>query len=166
MAVIFVSVGSNIEPEHYLRRSFGELRSLFENLIASPVYQTIPVGTKTPQNDYLNAVYQAETVLEVEEVWKTLKDIEIRLGRSRTADRYAPRTIDLDLLLYDRETLWNGSKKVPHEQILSEGFVLNPLCDLAPLLTHPETGQKLTEHLKMLPEKGIRRINFLWEEDL
>ena len=119
---VFVALGSNIEPERNLREAVRLLASRCRLLAVSAVYQTQPVG-KTDQPDFLNAAALIETELGAAELkTRVLQDIERALGRVRSADKNAPRTIDLDITLFN-DTLahniaYGNLGNVSEEQII------------------------------------------------
>jgi len=153
----FLSLGSNIEPEHNLREAVHLLREHCTVLAASPVYETAPVGT-LDQANFLNAAVWIETRLTAEQLKTTvLASIEAALGRVRTSDKNAPRTIDLDIALFNLAVLDVGARHIPDPDIPKYAHVAVPLADLAPYRIHPETGQTLEEIAAGLPRDGLRR---------
>jgi 2-amino-4-hydroxy-6-hydroxymethyldihydropteridine diphosphokinase len=114
-------------------------------LAVSRVYETAPVGF-TEQANFLNAAVLVETSRGPAEL-KTdvLADVEKRLGRVRTENKNAPRTIDVDIALFNEDVLEVGARRIPDPDILAYGHVALPLADLAPDYRHPETGQTLAE---------------------
>ncbi len=139
---VLVSLGSNINPEHNLKAAVQRLASRFRLRAVSPVYETTPVG-KTDQPDFMNAAALVETDLDAAELKQALQAIEQELGRVRTDDKNAPRTIDLDISLFNDQVLEVGSRRIPDPDILRHPHIARPLADLAPQLRHPETGQTL-----------------------
>lgn len=139
---VLVSLGSNINPEHNLKAAVQRLASRFRLRAVSPVYETTPVG-KTDQPDFMNAAALVETDLDAAELKQALQAIEQELGRVRTEDKNAPRTIDLDISLFNDQALEVGSRRIPDPDILRHPHIARPLADLAPQLRHPETGQTL-----------------------
>jgi 2-amino-4-hydroxy-6-hydroxymethyldihydropteridine diphosphokinase len=122
------------------------------------------VGT-TDQACFLNAAVLIETELTpVELKAEVLRSIEDELGRQRTADKNAPRTIDLDISLYNEEVFELGNRRVPDPEILEFLHVVQPLADLAPYYRHPETGQTLLDIAQSLPGARLGRRNdcILW----
>src|SRR4029453_5425291 len=98
------------------------------------------------QPNFLNAVAQIDTELTARQLLWNLQLIEKRLGRVRT-QRWGPRTIDLDLLLYGNLVVDEPDLKVPHPELTRRSFVLVPLVELEPMLIHPESGDSLIQHL-------------------
>ena len=112
----------------------------------SPVYETDPVGGPA-QAKYLNAVWEIETGLSPSELLSELLSIETQMGRQRTVLN-APRTIDLDILLYDQKMILEPGLQIPHPRLHERWFALKPLADIAPDFMHPvlkRTIQNLLE---------------------
>ena len=148
---VLIALGSNIDRERNLPRALELLRrdARWRVLAESPIYQTPAVGGSTPQPDYFNAAVLLETDLSPEDLRRALRRIETRLGRVRTADKYAPRTIDLDIVLIrDREMILDGNP-LPDPDILDHPHLAFPLADIAPDWRFP--GADLT--LKQIAER-------------
>ena len=142
MTEVFVAIGSNVRPEEHVRQAVKLMRERFGALRLSPVYRNKAVGFDG--DDFLNLVAAFETPLGVAELAAALDDIELKCGRERGAARFAPRTLDLDLLLYGDSV--DPAARVPRKEILEYAFVLKPLMDLAAVHRHPETGMSYREH--------------------
>jgi 2-amino-4-hydroxy-6-hydroxymethyldihydropteridine diphosphokinase len=153
----FVSLGSNIQAERNLPEAVRLLVGHCHVLAASPVYESRPVGTEEQAN-FLNAAVLVETSLQPA-VFKAhvLCQIEETLGRVRTADKNAARTIDLDISLFNEEVLELGDRRIPDPEILLYPHIARPLADLAPDYVHPETAASLAEIVQGLSEEGIVR---------
>ena len=125
------------DREENVRRALDLLAEL-GSVRSSRVRETDPVGV-TDQPNFLNAVAELDTDLAARELLERLLEIERALGRERsTEQRWGPRTIDLDLLLYGDETIEEPGLSVPHPRLAERRFVLEPLCELAPELTLPD----------------------------
>lgn len=136
MPRVYVSLGSNIEPEIHLCQALAALNTNFANLLCSTIYQSAAVGFAG--NPFLNAVVAFETDYSSLALKTWLKALEEQKGRERGAQKFSARTLDLDLLLYDD---WiQAEQKLPHPDILNYQFVLQPLAELAPELKHPILG--------------------------
>lgn len=145
MSVAYVGLGSNLEhPRRQLARALRALSRLPRTRVArvSPNYVTAPVGTRGPQPDYVNAVAELKTDLAPRALLGHLLAIERRQGRKRVAGGppRAPRTLDLDLLLFGRLRLRAPGLVVPHPRMHERAFVLRPLADVAPAATIPGKG--------------------------
>jgi dihydroneopterin aldolase / 2-amino-4-hydroxy-6-hydroxymethyldihydropteridine diphosphokinase len=156
---VFITVGSNIDPVANLRAAIQRLREeqALSVIAISPVYRTAPVG-KVDQADFLNAAVLVNTTLSPEELkGGVLQPIEQALGRVRSVDKNAPRTIDLDISLYNYQIVDMGSRHIPDPDIEQHPHLAIPLADLAPYYVHPETGETLEEIAGQLPKAGIER---------
>jgi 2-amino-4-hydroxy-6-hydroxymethyldihydropteridine diphosphokinase len=137
---VFVGLGSNVGDRlGYLRAAVAALRAVdgVEVVATSSVYETDPVGPEQP--DFLNAVVELATDVAAEELLRTCKRIEADLGRV-PRDRWGPREIDLDLLVYGDRTIDSDDLVVPHAQLAARAFVLVPLEELAPAYEIPGVG--------------------------
>ncbi|RBW42809.1 2-amino-4-hydroxy-6-hydroxymethyldihydropteridine diphosphokinase [Psychromonas sp. B3M02] len=133
MAHIFIGVGSSINRRENIRLGVQALQQTFGELNLSNVYESEAVGFEG--GHFYNLVVELTSDLPIEEVIKQLKAIEIQLGRPLKAVKFAPRTLDLDLLLYD--DVIDNSLDLPRAEITLNAFVLKPLAELAPRLLHP-----------------------------
>ncbi len=154
MARVFVSVGSNVEPEENLRLACGELERRFGGLGVSSVYRNPPVGFAGA--DFLNLVAAFETERTPEQVVAELEEIHDLAGRKRGGERFGPRTLDLDLLLYDDLVTAGPALRLPRDDVLKYDFVLGPLAELAPELVHPVEGRSLAELWQAFESSGRR----------
>jgi len=151
MARVFIGLGSNLgNRERNLNAALAALREegLIRPVRVSRFLATSPVGGP-PQPDFLNAVAEAETDLPPEQVVQALLAVESRLGRVRT-ERWGPRIIDLDLLLYDQIILDRPDCVIPHPRMHERRFVLEPLCEIAPDAMHPVFSVAIRELLRRL----------------
>jgi 2-amino-4-hydroxy-6-hydroxymethyldihydropteridine diphosphokinase len=144
MARVYVSLGSNVDRENRLRQAMVLLRECFGDIEMSPVYDSVAVGFVG--SNFLNLVAGFDTELGVEAVATAFHDIENQLGRDRSLPKFASRSIDLDILVYDDLVLNAAGIHVPRPEILVNAFVLKPLQDIAPHHLHPETGQSYSAH--------------------
>lgn len=137
----YIGLGSNVgDRSDHLKRALETMKSRgIDVLETSSVYETDPVGP--PQPDFLNAVCSVDTKLSPRELLRTLKEIEKAIGRSE-GERWGPREIDLDLLLYGDETIDESDFKLPHPELTNRSFVLIPLLEIAPDLELP-SGEPL-----------------------
>jgi len=160
----FIGLGSNLgERESMIRLALDDLARLPSTVLvrASSLYDTEPVG-EVDQPNFLNAVAQVDTGLTARQLLWNLQLIEKRLGRVRT-QRWGPRTIDLDLLLYGNLVLEEPELRIPHPELIRRSFVLVPLVELDPLLVHPVSGETLLNHLSQLNARPpIKRGTRLW----
>jgi 2-amino-4-hydroxy-6-hydroxymethyldihydropteridine diphosphokinase len=155
---VYVSAGSNINPEHHLRIACHRLAERFGPLSMSSVYRTKAVGFDG--DDFLNLVLSFSTDLDIHTVIACLGEAEVSAGRPRSAESFAPRTLDLDLLLYGQQVLDESTLRVPRADILQYAFVLAPIAELAPELRHPVDGRTMRELWSVFEggDQGIRRL--------
>jgi 2-amino-4-hydroxy-6-hydroxymethyldihydropteridine diphosphokinase len=153
-----IALGSNLgDRRAFLDRAVRALRSQagVHSVHLSPVYETAPVGGPPGQGPYLNAAAEVATDLGPADLLRTLLEIERQLGRERR-EKDGPRTIDLDILLYNELVIDDAGLIVPHPRLHERLFVLKPLADLAPGLVHPvlkkTIAQLLAERLGLRPE--------------
>lgn len=138
-----VSLGSNINKEENLPASIRLLAEQCRVVAVSPVYETLPVGLPDQPN-FFNAAVIVETELEPAAFKRrVLAHIEGQLKRVRTADRNAPRTIDLDLALYNDEVGEYDGHELPDPDVLCFAHVAVPIADMAPQMVHPKTGEPM-----------------------
>ncbi len=137
MALAYVGLGANLgDREATLRRAL----ELLGPARVSTFRETEPWGY-TDQPRFVNAVAEVETELAPRALLDRLLEIERELGRTRTAPRFGPRTIDLDLLLYGDEQIDEPGLRVPHPRLHERRFVLEPLAELDPHLVVPGRGE-------------------------
>lgn len=134
--VVYIGLGSNIEPENNLPRAVAALSQHVSVYCISTIWQAPALGTQGP--DFLNAVIKVETGYSAEDLKnRVLRPIEASLGRERGADKNTPRTIDLDILIFD------GLIDDPH--IWDYAHLAVPLADCHPELVNPVTGQTISQ---------------------
>jgi 2-amino-4-hydroxy-6-hydroxymethyldihydropteridine diphosphokinase len=147
MRLIYIALGSNVgDRAAMLARAIEEMnRAGLRVLRESSLYATQPVGGP-PQAWFLNAVVEAETDWMPLRVLHTLQKIERSMGRRRTVLR-GPRTLDLDILFYGSSVIRSRELEVPHPRLPQRRFVLAPLAELAPALSHPLLHKTIGELL-------------------
>ena len=158
MNIAYVALGANLgDPAATIRAAFGALANLPESRVvhSSSLYRTAPVGN-TEQPEFINAVAALETTLAPESLLDALFDIEARFGRIR-AEKNGPRTLDLDLLLYNNQQLNLPRLTLPHPRLHLRAFVLYPLAELAPDLQLPGRGS-IAAWLPAVANQGISRV--------
>lgn len=160
MARAYIGLGSNLEsPLEQVCRAMAALRQLSQTtlLMASPLYRTAPMGGPPGQADYINAVVALETILDPIELLDALQAIENAHGRVRT-EHWGPRTLDLDILLYDELVMETERLTLPHPGLLQRGFVLYPLADIAPDLVLPD-GSLCRDLAQQQSQQGLERLH-------
>jgi len=141
----YLSLGANVDPARHLRAAVKALAQFGHVRAASTVWQTAPLGF-TAQPDFLNAVVLLETPLTIQALrQEAIAAIERQLGRVRTANKNGPRTIDIDVMLFDHAVLDLDGRHIPDPEVLQRPFVAIPLAEIAPDVVHPETGQTLRQ---------------------
>lgn len=135
----YIALGSNIgNREQHLKNALAKIEELGEFVKLEKIssfYNTAPVGY-VEQPDFLNAVAKVKTILEPEELLSILQEIENSEGRERKI-HWGPRTLDLDILLFDDMVINTDTLVVPHPEMTKRDFVLVPLCEIAPYAIHP-----------------------------
>jgi 2-amino-4-hydroxy-6-hydroxymethyldihydropteridine diphosphokinase len=147
---VAVALGSNLgDSEATLAAALDALRALIPDLRASTCHDTAPVGVPSPQPRYLNAAAVGTTLLSARALLDALLEIERRFGRERVSQN-APRTLDLDLILYGHDVIDEPGLVVPHPRFRDRAFVLAPLVEIAPQMSDPVTGKSIEELLRGL----------------
>ncbi len=135
MTRVWISAGTNVNPEHNMRNAVENLRAEFGELLLSPVYQTEAVGFDG--DDFLNMVIGIDTELPPDQLRISLRKIEAQQGRVRGEEKFSPRAIDLDLLTWGDRV--DERQDIPRDEILRYAFVLKPLADVAGAEKYPGT---------------------------
>jgi len=157
--IAYIGLGSNLEDPHsQLQRAFADLDKLPDTRVAghSSLYRSAPIGL-LDQPDFVNAVAKIETNLTPQDLLQSLLQIEHQHGRERTI-RNAPRTLDLDLLLYDNMQIDEHGLTVPHPQMHLRAFVLQPLLEIAPDIGIPGVGQA-HQFLQTCRDQILEKLN-------
>jgi 2-amino-4-hydroxy-6-hydroxymethyldihydropteridine diphosphokinase len=150
----YIGMGSNIDPERHLRDAVGCLSRQFTIWAISPVYESPAVGSSN-QAHYLNAAVLIETALSPRDLLNNLRVIETQVGRIRSQDKTMARTIDLDLVLYNRDMMTIDGHPIPDPTILTYPHLARTLADIAPGFIHPITGQPLAEIAARTPHTDL-----------
>ena len=151
MTLAFIAIGSNLSaPLEQVNAAIQALADIPQSRIVavSSFYRTPPLGPQD-QPDYLNAAVALETALDAESLLDNTQRIELQQGRERKAERWGPRTLDLDIMLFGDAIIRTGRLTVPHYDMKNRGFMLWPLIEIAPQLTFP-TGESLKAVLEHL----------------
>lgn len=174
MAKVLISIGSNIEPAQNIRRAVRTLINEFELVRLSIVYESRAVGFAG--DNFLNLVAYVETNLDVTQLQGLFKRIEIAQGRDLKAAKFTPRTIDLDILLYDdlvqAASPEHDQPQLPRAEITYNAFVLRPLAELVPNWKHPLLQQSYADLWRdftaspQAEEQSLWPVVFDWGNEL
>jgi 2-amino-4-hydroxy-6-hydroxymethyldihydropteridine diphosphokinase len=159
MERVYIGLGSNLaEPLQQLRDALAALAQLPDTrlLAHSSFYASDPLGPPD-QPRYVNAVAVLDTALQPWTLLDALQRIEQEQGRVRKAERWGPRTLDLDILLFGERSIADERLRVPHYHMHARPFVLYPLAELAAELQLPD-GRRLSELLAACPFTGLERL--------
>ncbi len=157
MALVFVGIGSSINREENIHLGIQALQAEFGQLQISPIYESEAIGFNGC--NFYNLVISMNSSLDAKTIIQKLKKIEIQQGRPKKAIKFAPRTLDLDLLLHDQ--LIDIDIDVPRAEILKNAFVLQPLSDLAPQIKHPILKKTYQDLWNKFPKQQQK----LWQID-
>jgi len=144
MTVVYLGLGSNIDPEENLRLGLRELKLRYGELTVSDIYQNAAVGFDG--DDFLNLVVGLETEVDPMSIHDHIENIHRVAGRQRGEDKFSPRALDIDLLLYGDLVITEPPLRLPRSDVLKYSFVLRPLAEIAPEFVHPVTGKTLANH--------------------
>ena len=143
MPEVFVAAGSNVEPIVNLRRALALLRAAYPGLRVSRAWRNAAVGFEG--EDFVNLVVGFETDEPLAAVIARLHGIEAACGRARAAPRWAPRSMDLDVLLYGDRVGDEPGVTLPRPDLVRRAYMLKPMAELAPELLHPTLGLTMRE---------------------
>jgi 2-amino-4-hydroxy-6-hydroxymethyldihydropteridine diphosphokinase len=143
MTRVYVAAGSNVDPQRNIGLALAELRREFPGIRFSPWYRNRAAGFEG--DDFINLVAEFDSELPVKQLLTKLHGIEELCGRPRASPRWAPRTMDLDILLYGDLVCEDAQLKLPRPDLLKRAYMLGPLADLAPGLAHPTEKRTIGE---------------------
>lgn len=135
MPIGYISIGSNIDKEAHIPCCLNTLRKLFSKLTISSIYESEPVGFVG--DTFHNLIVGFESDLSAKQVAALLRKIELEHGRSRQAQKFSSRTLDLDLILYGQDIIDEDGLQIPRDEIERYAFVLEPLAEIAAEQRHP-----------------------------
>lgn len=157
MAKAYVALGANLgQAQQALKDVIDRINDEVAVIKTSSFYKTAPIDSSGP--DYINAVIEIQTELTAELLLQRLLEIEKEFGRVRPVGIHnAPRTMDLDLLLFEDEVRQSEFLTLPHPRMHERAFVLVPLCEISPEVVIPGKGLA-KNYLKSVAEQGIERL--------
>lgn len=136
MTAIYLSLGSNVDRHKHILAALDALHELLGELNISSVYESKSVGFDG--SNFFNLVVGAETDLSIAELSENLKRIEDNNGRKRNGPKFSPRTLDIDILTYGDFVGVENGVELPRAEITKNAFVLLPLAEIAPSISHPQ----------------------------
>ena len=151
----YISVGSNIDKDKHIPASLEALDLHFGNLNISSIYETAPIGFIG--DTFYNLIVGFNSQLNVKEVAKILRKIELDNGRTRDSQKFSSRTLDLDLILYDALIINDGRLQIPRDEIERYAFVLEPLAEIAPNLKHPISSLSYADLWKKFDKTNLHQ---------
>ena len=162
MARIYLSLGSNIDREQHICAALDALSDAFGELEISTVFESVAVGFEG--DSFYNLVVGIQADQTVGQITKILKYIEDCNGRDRSAPKFGPRSLDIDILTVDDLVGEVDGIRLPRNEVLKNAFVLQPLAELAPKMLHPETHQTMTEHWQAFDKQSQKLwpVDFNW----
>ena len=140
---VYVAAGSNVDAVRHLKLALRELRQLYPALAVSPAYRNKAVGFAG--DDFVNLVVGFRTSLSPAQVREQLQNVEAACGRARDAPKWAPRTMDLDILLFGDRVGNEPGLVLPRPDLLRRPYMLKPMADIAPQVVHPVAGKTMRE---------------------
>jgi len=156
MATAYLGLGANIgNREANLRMALRGLTRMARVESVSSLYESEAVGPEQPP--FYNAVCRIETGLEPESLLRFLKTLEHEIGRRPGGERWGPRPLDLDILLYEERIVEEEDLVVPHPRLAERAFVLVPLAEIAPDEHHPQRIETIAQLAESVDKGGIRR---------
>lgn len=156
---MFIAVGSNIEPYVNIPEAVRMLKEVTRLEAVSSFYETEPIGNPE-QPLYVNGVLLVSTCYGLRELkFDVLRDIENHLGRTRTTDKNAARTIDLDIILYDELVIDASDIVIPDPAIYKRAFVAIPVFELEPDLVIPGKSIRISQIADQLKDVTMRRLD-------
>jgi len=160
--LVHVGIGSNVEREHNIRSGIAALRAHFGDVALSTVYESAAVGFDG--EPFYNLVAHFETDSKIDLLGVTLRQIEDAHQRDRALPSFGPRTLDIDLLLFDDVVLKQGKLQLPRDEIEKQAFVLRPLAELSGRLIHPAIGKSFSEMWQQFDQvsQSLTAVAFDW----
>jgi 2-amino-4-hydroxy-6-hydroxymethyldihydropteridine diphosphokinase len=164
MALIYLSIGSNIERHRNISAALDALADNFGELVISSVYESESVGFTG--DSFYNLVVAINSDQGVGQISQVLKQIEDQNGRDRSAPRFGARSLDIDILTVDSLVGPVDGIDLPRDEVLKNAFVLQPMAEIAPDSVHPVTGERYIEHWLQYDKNKQRLwpVTFVWRD--
>ncbi len=164
MAVVYLSIGSNIRREYYISRCLDALAAEFGRLDISSIYESEAVGFDG--DAFYNLVVGIHTDLSLNNLYQSLRDIEHDNDRCRNAVKFSSRTLDIDILTYDDFCGEFDGGRLPRGEITRNAFVLRPLAELAPAGIHPSSALSYQALWQQFDQQKqlLWPVSFMWQE--
>lgn len=156
---VYLAIGGNVEPERQLLHAAAQLRRRFPGIHFSPCYQNPAFGFEGA--DFYNVAAGFESDATALAIVAQLHEIESLCGRRRDDPKWAPRAMDIDLLLYGATIADTATYRLPRPDLLRHSYMLKPLADIAPGLQHPITGRTMADHWQELEREphALRQLS-------
>jgi len=162
MALIYLSLGSNIDRHRRITAALDALAENFGELLLSSVYESVSVGFEG--DSFFNLVVGINSSQSVGQISKILKSIEDQNGRDRSGPRFGSRSLDIDILTVDDIAGEIDGIQLPRDEVLKNAFVLLPLAEIAAQTPHPVTGQSYSQHWQEFDKdkQKLWPVEFIW----
>ncbi|PPI87988.1 2-amino-4-hydroxy-6-hydroxymethyldihydropteridine diphosphokinase [Candidatus Pantoea edessiphila] len=157
MSTTYLALGSNLNhPMHQIKTALKEIDKIpkTKRIATSQIYCTLPYGLKN-QDNYLNMVVALKTKLSPNNLLKLLQEIELKQGRIRYIERWGPRTIDIDIMLFENKLINTNDLIIPHYDMINRVFMLLPLVQISPNIILPN-GKRAKDILVTLDTSTIK----------
>ena len=165
MAEVYVSIGSNIEPELHVTAALDALQDHFGELQVSSVFESEAVGFEG--DCFLNLVAGFDTALSIKALSALLKQVEAENGRVKNAPKFCSRTLDIDILTYDDQVGNIDGVDLPRSEIMKNAFVLWPLSEVAGEVKHPQVKTTYAQLWdKFDRSQKLKPVDFIWQGEM
>ena len=161
---VYLSLGSNIQPAHFIEQGLTELNKMFGPLDISRVYEGDAIGFDGPA--FYNLVVGLTTTLTLESLATMLREMEYKHGRPRECSKFSSRSLDIDILTFDDDVRINADIELPREEITQHAFVLCPFAEIAPALNIPGQTSSLAHIWQQFDQTAepLKIVPFRWQD--